>query len=129
MGTVWHGRSGEIARAGNFWQLWSTALIEIDVDYRTDLRLPMGVMQQIANALGGWRSKIEPSMQWSVEREIRLRLKEAFDEAGIEIPFPQQTVWFGDQSGQPANTLSEAEQAAFRARYEQKHAPRPDGDE
>ena len=73
--------------------------------------------------------KTEPSVQWAVEREIRLRLKEAFDEAGIEIPFPQQTVWFGDQSGQPANTLSEAEQAAFRARYEQKHAPRPDGDE
>ena len=40
--------------------------------------------------------KTEPSMQWSVERELRLRLKEAFDEAGIEIPFPQQTVWFRD---------------------------------
>ena len=40
-------------------------------------------------------------MQWGVEREIRLRLKEALDEAGIEIPFPQQTVWFRHQGDHP----------------------------
>ena len=45
--------------------------------------------------------KTEPSMQWSVEREIRLRVKEALDEAGIEIPFPQQTVWFRHQGDHP----------------------------
>ena len=157
-GTVWHIPNGEISRVGNFSQLWSKALIDIEVSYDTDVRVAMGVMQRVADelwsdpewggdevseapAVFGIQSlgasgvglrlsvKTEPSMQWAVEREIRLRLKEAFDEAGIEIPFPQQTVWFGDQSGQPANTLSEAEQAAFRALYEQKHAPRPDGDE
>ena len=37
--------------------------------------------------------KTEPSKQWAVERELRKRLKTAFDEEGIEIPFPQQTVW------------------------------------
>ena len=37
--------------------------------------------------------KTEPSKQWAVERELRMRLKVAFDKAGIEIPFPQQTVW------------------------------------
>ena len=28
-----------------------------------------------------------------VSRELRERIKAAFDEEGIEIPFPQQTVW------------------------------------
>ena len=42
-------------------------------------------------------------MQWMVERELRLRVKEALDEAGIEIPFPQQTVWFRHQGEHPLN--------------------------
>ena len=158
-GTVWHVPNGEIARVGNYSQLWSKALIEIEVAYDTDLRLAMGVMQQVANAF--WEDpewggdeltecpdvlgvqslgasgialriavKTEPSMQWSVERELRLRLKEAFDEAGIEIPFPQQTVWFRDDSGEESgSTLSEAEQAALRALWDAKHAPMDDLEE
>jgi small-conductance mechanosensitive channel len=45
--------------------------------------------------------KTEPSQQWAVERELRLRLKLALDKAGIEIPFPQQTVWFRHQGDHP----------------------------
>lgn len=37
--------------------------------------------------------KTTPGSQWTVAREIRGRLKKAFDKAGIEIPFPQRTVW------------------------------------
>lgn len=37
-------------------------------------------------------AKTEPSAQWRVQRELRLRLKEAFDNAGIEIPFPHRVV-------------------------------------
>lgn len=33
--------------------------------------------------------KTDPSAQWRVQRELRLRLKEHFDEAGISIPYPQ----------------------------------------
>ena len=157
-GTVWHVPNGEIARVGNFSQLWSKALIEIEVAYDTDLRLAMGVMQQVANdfwedpewggdeltecpGVLGVQSlgasgialriavKTEPSMQWSVERELRLRLKEAFDEAGIEIPFPQQTVWFRDPGEESGSKLSEAEQAALRALWDEKHAPMPDDEE
>ena len=157
-GTVWHVPNGEIARVGNYSQLWSKALLEIEVAYETDLRLAMGVMQQVANDF--WEDpewggdeltecpdvlgvqslgasgialriavKTEPSVQWGVERELRLRLKEAFDEAGIEIPFPQQTVWFGDSGEQSDAKLSEAEQAAFRALYDEKHGPSPDADD
>ena len=41
----------------------------------------------------GLRVKTTPSAQWTVSRELRERIKAAFDEEGIEIPFPQQTVW------------------------------------
>ena len=37
--------------------------------------------------------KKTPSQQWRVSRELRERIKLAFDEEGIEIPVPQQTVW------------------------------------
>ena len=37
--------------------------------------------------------KTRPSEQYRVSRALRERIKDAFDEAGIEIPFPQQTVW------------------------------------
>ena len=37
--------------------------------------------------------KTRPSEQWAVSRELRARIKEEFDREGIEIPFPQQTVW------------------------------------
>lgn len=129
-GTVWHIPNGEIARVGNYSQLWSRALIDVEVAYDVDLRFAQGVIQRVADDMwedpdwGGdelmerpevWGIqnlgasgiairlvvKTEPSMQWAVERELRLRVKEALDQAGIEIPFPQQTVWFRHQGDHP----------------------------
>lgn len=120
-GTVWHVPNGEISRIGNFSQLWSRALIDVEVAYDSDLRASMDVLSRVADDFwedpewGGdelaerpevWgvqslnasgialriAVKTEPSMQWGVERELRLRIKEAFERAGIEIPFPQRTV-------------------------------------
>ncbi len=36
--------------------------------------------------------KTDPSAQWRVQRELRLRIKEAFDAAGIDIPYPQRVL-------------------------------------
>ena len=33
-----------------------------------------------------------PGAQWAVSRELQRRIKDAFDEAGIEIPFPQRVM-------------------------------------
>ena len=140
-GTVWHIPNGEIARVGNFSQLWSRALIDVEVAYDVDLRYAQEVIQQVADAF--WEDpewggdelverptvvgiqslgasgvgirlmvKTEPSMQWSVERELRLRIKEGLDAAGIEIPFPQQTVWFRNQSETQPAALDPAGPAA-----------------
>ena len=35
----------------------------------------------------------KPGTQWGILREYRRRIRYAFDKEGIEIPFPQRTVW------------------------------------
>ena len=46
------------------------------------------------------RFKVLALEQWSVRREYLRRLKMAFDEAGIEIPFPHLTIYAGrDKAG------------------------------
>jgi small conductance mechanosensitive channel len=44
------------------------------------------------------RMKTIPIQQWAVGREFRRRLKYALDAKGIEIPFPHQTIYFGEAS-------------------------------
>jgi small conductance mechanosensitive channel len=47
------------------------------------------------------RFKVAPLEQWGVRREYLRRLKAAFDELGIEIPYPHLTVYAGaPKSGQ-----------------------------
>ncbi|HEV2809267.1 MAG TPA: mechanosensitive ion channel family protein [Acidimicrobiales bacterium] len=120
-GTVWHVPNGEIRRVGNKSQQWSRALIDFDVAYKTDLAQAKTTIKRVADSV--WtdeklgRSVLEepevwgveafgpdgvairlviktrPADQWKVMRELRQRMKEAFDEEGIEIPFPQRSLW------------------------------------
>lgn len=112
-GTVWHIPNGQITRIGNYSQLWSRAVIDIEVPYDADLRSAMDAIQRTSEEFwkdpewqGGklserpdiWgvqqlsksgivlrvAAKTEPSMQWGVERELRLRLKEALEAEGIQ---------------------------------------------
>ena len=39
------------------------------------------------------QAKTRAGEQWGLEREMNRRLKKAFEEARIEIPFPQRVVW------------------------------------
>jgi small-conductance mechanosensitive channel len=61
------------------------------------------------------RFKTRPLKQWEVSREFNRRVKNRFDQLGIEIPFPHQTVYFGqDKEGRapPALVRLQQEQAA-----------------
>lgn len=128
-GSVWHVPNGQIARVGNLSQEWSRALLDIEVAYGTDLTHAREVIARVAQEVyedPAWRPQIlEPpdiwgveslgadgvairlvvrtqaGVQWRLQRELRGRLKDAFDEEGIEIPFPQRTVWFRNESGDP----------------------------
>src|ERR1700754_1081825 len=117
-GTVWHVPNGEIRRVGNQSQHWSRALIDIEVAYETDLEHAQSVIASVAHEIASTDNdvldepevwgvealgangvmirlvvKTRPSEQYRVSRELRARLKAAFQREGIEIPFPQQTVW------------------------------------
>jgi moderate conductance mechanosensitive channel len=43
------------------------------------------------------RIKTKPIQQWSTGREFRKRLKKAFDQNNIEIPFPHTTIYWGEE--------------------------------
>ncbi len=60
------------------------------------------------------RLKTKPIKQWTVGREFNRRMKQRFDELGIEIPFPHTTIYFGeDKQGQaPAAHLALTEKGA-----------------
>jgi small conductance mechanosensitive channel len=117
-GTLWHVPNGEIRRVGNKSQHWSRALIDLEVAYDTDIDHAERVIGEVAHELAAedkevieepevWGVealgahgivirlvvKTRPSEQFRVSRELRRRIKAAFDREGIEIPFPQQTVW------------------------------------
>jgi small conductance mechanosensitive channel len=42
--------------------------------------------------------KTLPGEQWVVARELRQRIKARFDAEGVEIPYPQRTVWVRNES-------------------------------
>ena len=128
-GSIWYIPNGEIARVGNRSQVWARALLDIDVAYDTDLRKAQQVLKDVAMGLWEDEeftsgdiieepmvlgvqnlgvdgitlrliAKTDASEQWAVARELRLRIKEAFDEAGIEMPFPQRTVWINSEGSE-----------------------------
>jgi len=51
------------------------------------------------------RIKTQPGKQWGAGRAYTEIVKAVFDEHGIEIPFPQRTLWFGEQKDGAAPPL------------------------
>ncbi|HEQ98114.1 MAG TPA: mechanosensitive ion channel family protein [candidate division Zixibacteria bacterium] len=78
-----------------------------DEDYKDDILEPLEVLglDKFADSalIIKARTKTRPIKQWRVAREFNRRLKIAFDEKGIEIPFPHVTLYMGEdkQGGAP----------------------------
>ncbi|MBU6245084.1 MAG: mechanosensitive ion channel family protein [Actinomycetales bacterium] len=113
-GVVWYVRNGEILRVGNRSQGWTLAIVDIPVDYRSDLDRVRDLIEAVAHDMdedpayddmllgkptfAGVESmsgnavivrvtaKAVPEKQVPLAREIRERIKLAFDRAGIVIP-------------------------------------------
>jgi len=116
--------NGEIRVASNFTKEWSRVNLNVSVGYGEDLDRVISVINQVGKKLAGdpaWapfilkppqvvrvdnlgESGIEikilgdtrPMSQWDVTGELRKRLKGAFDQEGIEIPWPHTKVFFGN---------------------------------
>jgi small conductance mechanosensitive channel len=109
--------NGEIKQVVVMTKLWSRAVVDIQVFYKQDINKILDLITQEANALyAEWNDKIteqpeilginsidpngvtirvllktKPAEQWSVEREIRRRVIERFNQLGIYLPYFQSS--------------------------------------
>ncbi len=116
--------NGVIDKVKNMTKDYSYSLFNIGVAYREDVDEVMGVVREIAEELRSdlqfkddileplemlgvdqfadsaviikCRMKTQPIKQWRVGREMNRRIKKTFDARGIEIPFPHQTIYWGE---------------------------------
>ncbi len=131
-GTVWYVRNGEILRVGNKSQGWARAIVDVDVAYEEDIARVRDLLLRAAENLFAdpenaalimeppevWGVealsadavvvrlvvKTVPLKQWKVARLLREAIKNAFDQEGVEIHFPQRTVWVRSEGeGSPSH--------------------------
>ena len=136
-GTVWHIPNGMIERVGNKSQQWARALLDVGIAYGADIDEAQSVIKEVADGLwhdSPWSGKIldepevwgieqlgpdaivirlvvktQPSEQFAVTRELRRRLADAFYHEGIELPFPQRSVWVRRDRGSSVEQPGETE--------------------
>ena len=112
-GVVWYVRNGEITRVGNESQNWARAVLDVPVEYDSDVDKVRSLLKDTAvematespwdedileepsvwgvQALSGEAVvvrivvKTAPGKQGPVARELRARVKRVFDEAGISV--------------------------------------------
>ena len=115
-GVVWYVRNGEILRVGNHSQGWSTAIVDVAVAYNEDIPRVQDVIREAADAMAedeAWDEKFvdDPVVagvesvtsnsvtirvvvkctandHLGVQRELRERIKAAFDRENIRVPAP-----------------------------------------
>lgn len=121
--------AGELRIFGNRSIGFVRVIVEIGLPYEQDVDTMLSVLQRIADewaaerrhillektpqvqALLGFGDsalqarivvQVRPGEQWQAERDLRLKIRRAFDRAGIEIPFPRRTVYMREEKQLPA---------------------------
>jgi moderate conductance mechanosensitive channel len=123
-GSVHYVSNGLITTVTNMSTEFAQAVIDVGIAYKADIDAAFDVIRQVARDMRAHpqftprilddldlagvesladsavvircRIKVLPLEQWSVRREFNKRVKEALDRAGIEIPFPHRTIYFGN---------------------------------
>lgn len=134
--------NGTITTLSNMSHEWSAHVFEVGVAYKENTDVVVEIIQQVGSGMRGeeayadliiedleifgvdqfadsavvikGRIKTRPLKQWIVGREFNRRVKLAFDQRGIEIPFPHRTVYFGEAS--PPIAVSHDDDAASEAK-------------
>jgi len=124
-GTVHVFQNGKINTLANLTKEWSAMVFDMGVAYKEDPDMVMEIMNKVGIELQNdpnfsedfiepieifgvdkfgdsavvikARIKTKPSKQWTIGREYRKRIKKAFDQKNIEIPFPHTTIYWGDE--------------------------------
>jgi moderate conductance mechanosensitive channel len=124
-GVVHVFQNGKINTLSNMTKEWSAMVFDIGVAYKENTDQVMEIMKKVGEELQNdaefgpsilepievfgleqfgdsaivikARIKTKPIQQWNVGREYRKRLKYAFDERNIEIPFPHTTIYWGEE--------------------------------
>jgi len=128
-GSVIYVRNGKIDVVTNMTKDYSYAVFNVSIAYREDVdqvtRVLKGIDDELRNdpafkddilaplevaGLDSFgdsaivikaRTMTKPIQQWRIGREFNRRMKKKFDELNIEIPFPHQTIYFGqDKKGE-----------------------------
>jgi len=130
-GIVHHVPNGEIRVASNYTRHFSRVNLDVSVAYGTNLDHAIDVLNRVGQKLAAdenWSpliksapqvlrvnnlgdsgieikvlGDVKPLQQWAVTGELRKRIKEAFDEESIEIPWPHTKVYFGNALGGNGN--------------------------
>ncbi len=110
--------NGDIKKVINHSRGNSLAIIDVAIAYETDIAKAMEVLKKIGidyfeknkhtvveqpKVLGITKfaesdlnirmiARTFPLKHWAVEREIRKKVKEAFEEGGIEVPYPKRVI-------------------------------------
>lgn len=112
---------GELRIFGNRSIDYARAIVPVNLAYGQDTEAVLEIMQRVADAWAAKNEAVliegeapvaqaltalnessvtarimvavRPGEQFPAERALRLRLKEAFEEAGVEIPFPRRVVY------------------------------------
>ena len=118
--------NGSINTLANLTREWSAFVFDIGVAYKEDTDQVVALLKTVGEELRAdarfsvlmqedvevfgvdklddsavvikGRIKTQPIKQWEVGREFLRRVKKAFDSAGIEIPFPHRSIYFGEAS-------------------------------
>jgi len=129
-GIVHHIPNGEIRVASNYTRHFARVNLNVSVAYGTNLDHAINVLNRVGQELAAdenWSpliksapqvlrvdnlgdsgidikvlGDVKPLQQWAVTGELRKRIKKAFDDEGIEIPWPHTKVYFGNSPGESA---------------------------
>ena len=107
--------NGEIKMVENMTFKWSRAIVKVGVAYRSQIERVIEALGKAAadikadEAIDDFAAssidvalwiKTQPAKQWDTARMARRYIKKRFDEAGIEIPFPQVTLSIGPKEAE-----------------------------